>query len=125
MLLAVLGGPGGRPLPPGNTRDHLAALVVERGAPQAVVDFARAEMLTGSVDPVYYGLARRTDAQTDPILWRLLEARELPVCLAAVRVAGLLRRVDILEEFERRNSPSTNPAVPEALEKARALARRD
>jgi hypothetical protein len=125
MVLAVLAGDGGRPRPQGNTRDHLAALVIERAAPARAVAFARGEMATDNSEPVYYGLYKRRDGHGDAILWQLLLDRELPVSLAALRITGLLRRTDMLDEFERRHPSMTNSAVQAALERARALTRRD
>jgi hypothetical protein len=108
----------------GNERDNLVSVVLSRGAPDTITPFARTQIRSGGTDAVYYGLFNRKQPGTDEVLWALLKDADPRVQEEALRVAGLLRREDTIDEFARRH-PEPNEELRGAIEAARRLAERD
>jgi hypothetical protein len=100
-------------------------VVVQYGSASRVTSFARLELEKENSDPVYYGLFKRGGQDVDTILWSLLKDTGVHVQVQALRVAGLLRRVDILDSFEKQLEPNADTRIRAALGSARALANRD
>ncbi len=55
----------------------------------------------------------------------LLRDSDIEVQVQSLRVAGLLRRADVLDSFEKPLEPNTNARIRAALAGARALVNRD
>jgi hypothetical protein len=85
--------------------------------------FAREELKQGHGDAVYFGLLTRNN-QTDAIVTDLLRDPDEAVRKEALRVAGLLRKNELLDAFER-ELPTEESGVLQALQAARALTARD
>jgi hypothetical protein len=124
QLIAILNGDGVAERPQGNDHDHLAAVVVQHGSVAVATRFARQELKDGHGDPVYFGLMKRSGQTVDAILAALLRDQDEAIRGEALRVAGLLRRKDLLDQFEKQDA-SGETWVRQALEQARALAIRD
>lgn len=124
QLIAILNGDGVTERPQGNDHDHLAAVVVQHGSVALATRFARQELKDGHGDPVYFGLMKRRGATVEAILAELLRDQDEAIRSEALRVAGLLRRQDLLDQFERQDA-SGETWVRQALQQARALAIRD
>ena len=124
QVIAILNGDGVPERPQGNDHDHLAAVVVQQGSVALATRFARQELKDGHGDPVYFGLMKRKGQTVDAILTALLRDQDEAIRGEALRVAGLLRRKDLLDQFEKQET-SGEASVREALVQARALAIRD
>jgi hypothetical protein len=123
QLIAIANGDGGVVRPEGNDHDHLAAVIVHHGSPALATRFARQELKEGHGDAVYFGLMKRNDQAVESILAELLRDEDEIVRREALRVAGLLRKNELLDQFERQAGDQS--WVPQALDAARALAARD
>lgn len=124
-IAATLSGKKGEGVPAGNERDNLITVVVQHGATARVVPFARAELKRGNSDAIYYGLVKRADAGVEPILWGLLRDSDVEVQSGGLRVAGLLRRGDILDAYQKQLRDDADVRLLNALGGARALLARD
>jgi hypothetical protein len=124
QLIAILSGDGVTERPQGNDHDHLAAVVVQHGSVALATQFARQELKDGHGDPVYFGLMKRRGPTVDAILAALLRDQDEAIRSEALRVAGLLRKKDLLDQFEKQEA-SGETWVRQALQQARALAIRD
>jgi hypothetical protein len=109
-------------------RGNWVALVAREAPPGAVLLMARSELAADDSDPLYFGLAERQDDAAQGILVELLRTPNSSLQERALRVAGLLRRTDIIDGFEqelRRNPQADVNEFRRALENARELADRD
>jgi hypothetical protein len=124
QVIDILQGKGVAGRPQGNDYDHLVALVVHHATVPLASSFAREELKQGHGDAVYFGLLKRNDSTVDAIVGALLRDPDQVVRNEAVRVAGLLRKNQLLDEVERHLTPDEG-ALRQALAAARALAARD
>jgi hypothetical protein len=124
QLVAFLGDKAGAALE-GDERINLSAVIVNFGDSHQVVSFARGEFLRGNTDGLYYGLLRRKIGSVDQILWALLDDPDAKIKIGALRVAGLLRRGDIIDKFEKQYGKAADTHVSGAIVSARALVTRD
>lgn len=109
----------------GNDKDNLAAIVIGKGKLEKVLPFARSQLKLGDSDSVYYGLVKRQGPTVDEMLLSLLRDADRPVQFGALRVAGLLRRREMIDEFEKRNAPRDDLEMRNAIATARGLASRE
>jgi hypothetical protein len=123
QVIDIVEGKGVVERPQGNDHDHLAAVVVHHGSVPLATQFAREELKQGHGDAVYFGLLTRNN-QTDAIVTDLLRDPDEAVRKEALRVAGLLRKNELLDAFER-ELPTEESGVLQALQAARALTARD
>ncbi|HEV8605376.1 MAG TPA: hypothetical protein VGQ99_08425 [Tepidisphaeraceae bacterium] len=121
----ILAGAGRTSAPEGNERDNLAALVLSLGTATQALAQGRLEFARGNADGVYYGLNRRKGADVDAMLGTFLKDADAAVRLGALRVAGLLRKGDVLDKFEEQNRNSLDEKTRSALSEARKLVSRD
>jgi hypothetical protein len=124
QLIAIVNADDAAERPQANDHDHLAAVIVQHGSAPLATRFAREELKEGHGDAVYFGLMKRTGQTADAILAELLRDMDESVRREALRVAGLLRKKDLLDQFER-DQPEGQPWVQQALQQARTLAVRD
>ncbi len=124
-VVDILGGAGRAAPPNGNERDNLVALVIGQGDRTQATAQGRRELLAGNADAVYYGLTRRMAPDTDGILQDFLKDDERRARLGAIRVAGLLRKTEILDNFEHQNAERIDGETLTALAEARKLVKRD
>ena len=124
-LVAILAGKSSRELHGINERENVTTLVVQYGAVKRVTTFARLELKKGNSDPIYYGLYKRAGPDVDATLWGLLRDPDIEVSIQALRVAGLLRRADILDSFEKELGRDPDTRILAALGAARTLVGRD
>ena len=106
-------------------RENLITVIVWQGQPDQILTFVRGQVVAGNTDPIYFGLSRRTDSVVDDILNGLLADPETQVRNGGIRIAGLLRRADIIDSVERRNIDPVIPEISMAIKQARLLVNRD
>ena len=90
-----------------------------------LLPFIRGLLLAGDGDAVYFGFSRRTDKAADTLLDKLLSEPDFRIQAGALRVAGLLRREDIINRFEMQYVRQPNVEIMKAVDDARALVNRD
>jgi hypothetical protein len=124
-IKAILTPAPGRATPAGNVRDNLVALVISQGTATAALAQARIEFKQDNPDAVYYGLNRRKGPDVEQMLATFLKDADPAVRLGALRVAGLLRKGDVLDKFEEQNAKVMDEKTRSALAEARKLVLRD
>jgi hypothetical protein len=114
----------------GPERNNWVALIAQKGSAEQVKQLAYAELSADDSDALYFGLAERQDGTATNVLIALLGLDEWTVQTRALRIAGLLRRADIIDRFEQglsRDSmvrPNIND-FRQAISEARSLVERD
>ncbi|MBM3782802.1 MAG: hypothetical protein FJW30_00505 [Acidobacteria bacterium] len=118
----VTGGEKTAAPPQANERDGLVVLLTREGEPGWVTAFARAEAAGGSDgDMIYYGLSQRDAKAAEGIVTALYAGESFPEKHVAVRVAGLLGRVDLLDRFEKSLGDAEAKEIRQAIQQARKL----
>jgi hypothetical protein len=107
----------------GEERINAEAVVAKSGDPGRIAAFARAEYRLGAGDGIYYGMLQSKKGP-DALLADLLSDPDDRVKIGALRLAGLFRRGDIVDSFEKRSAGSGSDAVRSAIVKAQALVKR-
>lgn len=124
-ILAVLRGGDEETSPGGNARENLTYLVVANGAPEAIDPFIREELAEGRADGIYLGLDERDEESAGSIVRSLLEDPEPEMQAAGLRLAGLLRRKDLIDAYVAAHEEGLDDAMSQAVEEARKLVDRD
>src|SRR6185503_18260375 len=93
------------------TRENLVVVITMHATPPKIAAFARAEMPRGGVDGFYAGFMNRTDEAAGTVLRDLLNDSNVDIKTAALRLAGLLRRQDVLDAFEKQAGQGADPKV--------------
>ena len=114
-----------KPMIEGNPRDNLVALLIGKGTATQALAQARMEFKHNNPDAVYYGLDRRKNPDVDHLLASFLKDAEPSIRLGALRVTGLLRKGNILDQFEQQNKQTMDENTRSALAEARKLVGRD
>jgi len=114
-----------KPMIEGNPRDNLVALLIGKGTATQALAQARMEFKHDNPDAVYYGLSRRKNPDVDHLLASFLKDPEPSIRLGAVRVTGLLRKSNVLDQFEQQNKATMDESTRSALAEARKLVGRD
>lgn len=125
-MITLVNGDEDHPPIEGLARDNLVPTVVKWAASPRATTFAKDQVKKGNAHGVYIGLDSREGKDKDTILAALLDDPEEKVVAGGLKVAGLLRRADLLDAFEARYKEIEMPdAVKAALEEARKLVKRD
>lgn len=122
-LIDVVDGDAKQPPLTGNDRDHLIAVFVAHAKPEPVTAFARKRLKAGETDPIYFGLGKRSDPAV--VVDALLRDADEDIQVGGLRLAGLLRRADAIDGFERSRPGGLSPRLKEAVSDARKLVGRD
>lgn len=114
----------------GPERNNWVALIAQKGTLDQVRQLAYAELSADDSDALYFGLAERQDGAATNVLVELLRLNDIAVQRRALRIAGLLRRADIIDGFEQGLSRDTlaRPNINDfrqAIDEARSLLERD
>lgn len=110
----------------GDTRDNLVAVIAWHGSAAQAAGFGRAELKRdGSTEAFYAGLVNRTDHAPETVVTELLRDSNPSLQARALRLAGLLRRRDIIDAFEKQIANSADDLIRGAIASARALVTRD
>jgi hypothetical protein len=124
-LVAIVQGDAEHRPAPAIVRENLIPTVIRYGDTQRARSLARDQLAKGDVDPVYVGLETRPDAESEAIVRALLDDPDPRVGAGAVQLAGLLRRADLIDAFERRQGGQLSPELRAAIDKARQFVHRD
>jgi len=125
QLITVLASETGQRTITGDERVNAEAVIAKVGEPVRIAAFARTEYRLGAGDGIYYGLLERKNGSQDAVLGDLLNDPDDEIKIGGLRLAGLLRRADIIDSFEKRSAATNSHAVRSAIIDARALVGRD
>jgi hypothetical protein len=106
-------------------REYLTTLVVSQGQPDILLPFIREQFMKGVSDAVYFGFSRRDDKVAETVLDTLFQDTEYRVQANALRTAGLLRREDLIDRFEKHYIQHPSVEITKAIAEARELVKRD
>ncbi len=109
----------------GIERDNLVALVLMQGTATQALAQSRLEFKQGNPDGVFYGLSMRTGPDVDALLKSFFEEADPAVRLGGLRLAGLLKKTVLLDQFEQKNGQTMDEKTRSALSEARKLVLRD
>lgn len=114
----------------GLARETITAVIIARGSAGQVAPFVRKELLLGHTDNVYWGLEVHKPVFGLQMIQDLLNDRDISVQVEAIRLAGLLRLSDKLDEARRRvdqgrYSDDDRAQIEPAIKEARVLVDRD
>jgi hypothetical protein len=70
----------------------------------------------------HYGLLDRPEKEVEDILSALVKKDDEDIQIGAIRIAGFLRRLDILTKYDNKIASFKVPRIKEALHQARLLA---
>lgn len=124
-LIAFLTSPFGQSAITGDERTNVEAVVAMFADAPRIAMFARAEYRLHAGDGIYYGFLERKNASPNAVLADLLSDPDDQIKIGALRLAGLLRRGDIIDAFEKKSAGTSDKAVRSAIASARALVTRD
>lgn len=114
----------------GLAREKATILTIIYGHRQQVLPYVREELPIGNTGDVYWGLTNIEPAAAGSIVLELLGDSDLTVRIEAIKLAGLLRRTDMLDSVEEQaqslpEDDETKARLLNAVEEARALVDRD
>ena len=124
-LIAILESEHGTHAVEGDDRTNAEAVVARFADPPRLAAFGRFEYRLGAGDGIYYGLLDRKNGNPDAVVRELFADPDDRVKIGALRLAGLLRRGDLIDTFPQRPASATSDAVRRAIANARALVTRD
>jgi hypothetical protein len=124
-LVAVLDEPDPRKVPRGTAREFVVVVLVTNATPERLQPIVRHELLAGDADAVYFGLEARKDDAGERVLRKLFDDPDEAVRAGALRVAGLLRRADLLDAYAAARKGRLTQRDGEAVVEARKLVTRD
>lgn len=125
-LIGLVKGTPERPPVEGATRENLLATIFKVAPSGLAIPFGKEMLLAGSYREVYLGLSERELVQAEPVVKAFLDDPNEKIQAQGLLVAGLMRRTDLLDAFEKRFPPQKLPSdLRSAIAKARELAARE
>jgi hypothetical protein len=102
--------------------ENLITVIISKDPFIDVIEFIEAQILAGNTDVIQYGLLDRPEKEVEDILSALVKKDDEDIQIGAIRIAGFLRRLDILTIYDNKVASFKAPRIKEALHQARLLA---
>ncbi len=124
-LIAVAEGDDRHPGATGLVRDNVLSVIFRDGPEERLAELGRELLPRGEHRQIYLGLAERDPGEAGAIAKAFLDDPKEKVQIGGVLVAGLLRRADLIDAFEKNVRGAPSPALRDALAQGRAYVKRE